>query len=99
MDLQPDTSDALQAPEEHSEVQASGGELQLQALQEEIKALRAELEAERTSRINERNARMSSGRIGGGEAQYFTADEVRAMSQSEVRANYKKIIESMKKWN
>ncbi len=88
-----------QAAEQSAQEKPSGAELQMQALQEEIRALRGELEAERAARINERNARMSSGRIGGAEAQYFTAAEVRAMSQREVHANYKKILESMKRWN
>ncbi len=84
---------------EPTEEVPSPAELQMSALQKEISALRAELEAERAARINERNSRMSSGKIGGGESQYFTAAEVRAMSQSEVHANYKKIIESMKRWS
>ncbi len=94
--MQADTPDEAGAV---GEEQSSEEKLQLQALQEEIKALRAELEAERTARINEKNARMSTGRIGGGETQYFSPAEVRAMSQGEVHANYKKILESMKRWN
>lgn len=30
---------------------------------------------------------------------YYTPDEVRAMSRAEVKRNYSKILESMKKWN
>ncbi len=39
------------------------------------------------------------GSVRGSHKEYFTPDEVRAMSQIEVRANYKKIISSMKTWN
>ena len=53
----------------------------------------------KTQFVNQRNAYASSGKIGGSSEEYFTPDEVRAMSQSEVRANYKKIRDSMKKWN
>lgn len=50
--------------------------------------------------INRRNTESSSGRIGTDTAkEYFSPDEVRSMSRSEVKANYSKIIESMKKWN
>lgn len=31
--------------------------------------------------------------------EFFTPEQVRKMSQSEVRKNYKKILESMKYWN
>lgn len=53
----------------------------------------------KAKQVNERNAYSSSGKIGGSAVEYFTPAEVRSMSQSEVRANYKKIRESMKKWN
>ena len=49
--------------------------------------------------INSRNSALSTGQMGAsGNSQYFSPDEVRAMSRSEVRANYSKILESMK-WN
>ena len=55
---------------------------------------------ERQSEQNQKNAYRSAGRIGKNAAnEYFTPDEVRKMSSGEVRANYTKIIESMKKWN
>lgn len=38
------------------------------------------------------------GSTGNPESDYFTPDEVRKMTQSEVRANYEKIRNSMKKW-
>lgn len=48
---------------------------------------------------NEKNAFRSAGHIGNSAAgEYFTPDEVKKMSRSEVRANYSKIVESMKKW-
>lgn len=50
--------------------------------------------------VNERNTENSSGRVGRSNSkEYFSPDEVRSMSRSEVKANYSKIIESMKKWN
>ncbi len=50
--------------------------------------------------VNRKNASLSAGYAGdAARGEYFTPDEVRAMSQSEVRANYNKIIASMKKWN
>ena len=50
--------------------------------------------------VNQTNATRSAGRAGTDTAaEYFTAEEVRAMSQKQVRANYNKIRESMKKWN
>ena len=49
--------------------------------------------------INQRNASLSAGKAGlNTSGEYFTPDEVRAMSQRQVRENYKKIIESMKSW-
>ena len=49
---------------------------------------------------NEKNAYRSAGRVGKNTSnEYFTPDEVKKMSRSEVKANYTKIIESMKKWN
>ena len=60
---------------------------------------RLNLEA-RAEQINQLNAYRSSGQAGNNTArEYFSPDEVRAMSQSEVRANYSKIIESMKHWH
>ena len=52
------------------------------------------------SRINERNGGKSTGPIGRAITEkFYTPNEVRAMSRSEVKKNYSKIIESMKKWN
>ena len=63
----------------------------------EKKAAAAELHARR---INQKNALRSAGKAGQDAAsEYFSPDEVRAMSQSEIRANYQKIIQSMQKWH
>ena len=65
-----------------------------------IYARRAYMNEMRVGGINKRNAQLSPGLAGKGTAsEYYTPDEVRSMSQGEVRANYSKIIESMKKWN
>ena len=49
---------------------------------------------------NKSTRQVSFGSVGKSpESDYFTPDEVRAMSQSEVRANYSKILQSMKSWH
>ena len=53
---------------------------------------------EKAQSLNEENKRRSSGSVEGNPNHYFSADEVRAMTQSEVRANYQKIMLSMPKW-
>ena len=53
---------------------------------------------EKAQSLNEENKRRSSGSVEGDPNHYFSADEVRAMTQSEVRANYQKIMLSMPKW-
>lgn len=56
-------------------------------------------EEARIRSINESNASRSAGIAGINTAnEYFSPDEVRKMSPSEVHANYSKIKESMKKW-
>lgn len=56
-------------------------------------------EKARIERINAENASRSPGMAGQNTAgEYFTPDEVRKMTPSEVHANYSKIKESMKKW-
>lgn len=58
------------------------------------------LHREHAAKINMQNAKMTPGAAGKNTpAEYFSPEEVRAMSQSEVRNNYHKILESMKKWN
>lgn len=48
---------------------------------------------------NEQNRQRTSGAINGGENEYYSPTEVRAMSQEQVRANYQKIMRSMQKWH
>ena len=56
--------------------------------------------ARRIELINERNARKAAGAAGkNATPEFFSADDVRKMSPSEVRANYAKIRRSMEKWN
>ena len=66
------------------------------ALYERKNALRAST----AKSANEANSARTTGSIGREVTEnFYTPDEVRAMSRSEVRRNYSKIIESMKKWN
>ena len=61
---------------------------------------KAELRAEQASIINKKNNGMSTGAIGRDTTgSFYTPDEVRAMSRSEIKKNYSKILDSMKKWN
>lgn len=54
----------------------------------------------RAEAVNRHNAAQAAGKIDGSSSvDYFSPDEVRAMSQRQVRDNYTKIRESMKKWN
>lgn len=48
--------------------------------------------------INAKNAAESTGKVAddGGAAVFFTADQVRAMTPAQVKANYPRIVESMK---
>ena len=56
--------------------------------------------ARRIELINAKNAQKSAGAVGKNMTQeFFSADDVRKMSPSEVRANYTKIRRSMEKWN
>lgn len=48
--------------------------------------------------FNRANDLRSSGALHATDPDYFSPTEVRAMSQSEVRANYQKIMKSMQKW-
>ena len=45
-----------------------------------------------------RGREMSAGALSGGGVDFYSPDEVKRMSPSEVKANFKKIKESMKKW-
>ena len=49
---------------------------------------------------NKSTRAVSFGSVGkAAESDYFTPDEVRAMTQGEVRANYSNILKSMKSWH
>ena len=57
-------------------------------------------EAARAEGINRQNASRSAGQAGRNTAkEYFSPDEVRAMSQKQVHESYAKIMASMKHWN
>lgn len=61
---------------------------------------KTELRAEQASLVNNKNNGMSTGAIGRDTTEsFYTPDEVRAMSRSEIKKNYSKILDSMKKWN
>ncbi len=52
------------------------------------------------NQVNKKNSSSSTGPIGKESASdFFSPEDVRAMSRDEVRKNYTKILESMKKWN
>ena len=53
----------------------------------------------RAAASNEENSRRTSGAIRSTDEDYYSPDEVRKMTRSEVRANYPKILASMKKWH
>lgn len=54
---------------------------------------------QKAAEYNHTNMRRSSGSLEPTEPDYYSPAEVRAMSQSEVRANYDKIMRSMQKWH
>ena len=61
---------------------------------------KTELRAEQASLVNKKNNGMSTGAIGRDTTEnFYTPDEVRAMTRSEIKKNYSKILDSMKKWN
>ena len=61
---------------------------------------KTELRLEKAAQTNQKNCSMSTGAIGRDtNDNFYTPSEVKAMSRSEIRKNYQKIIESMKKWN
>ena len=59
---------------------------------------RREHTAQAAALSNSQNASRSAGALKPTPSDYYSPDEVRAMSQSEIRANYQKIIQSMQKW-
>ena len=69
------------------------------ALKAKIAEFEAKLKAQET---NTRNAESSPGSVtgnGNNVNQYFTADQVKAMTPAQVKHHYSSIEESMKKWN
>ena len=54
---------------------------------------------EKADAQNRALSRLSAGAVEGTIPEYFSPSEVRAMTPSEVRANYKKIMRSMEKWH
>lgn len=60
---------------------------------------RRHLAEQRALASNLANGKRSSGSVGGIQNDYFSPAEVRAMSQTEVRENYQKIMRSMQKWH
>ena len=61
---------------------------------------REHVRARRVRELNQKNAEFSTGKVGVDSAkEYFTQNEVRAMSRGEVHKNYSKILDSMKRWN
>ena len=58
------------------------------------------LQEQRIKSVNQKNASLSAGKAGvNSSSEFFTPDEVRAMSREQVRTNYNKIMRSMQKWN
>ena len=61
---------------------------------------KTEIRLEKANITNTKNSEMSTGAIGRDTTDgFYTPDEVRAMSRSEIKKNYSKILDSMKKWN
>ncbi len=54
---------------------------------------------EKARDLNLENRQRSAGALGQGASGYLSPDEVRSMSQAEVRANYQTILLSMQKWH
>ena len=81
------------------EVQANLTEVQ--SNETEVQANQTEVQNNITlspEEINAKNAAESTGKVesDGGSAMFYTADQVKAMTPAQVRANYPRIIESMK---
>lgn len=74
---------------------------EIASLRSELSELREELKLRvKADEINRRNAARSAGRAGtNASPEYYSPDEVRAMSAAQVRENYQKIRASMKKWH
>ncbi len=53
----------------------------------------------RAEESNLSNLARTVGGVAASDSEYFSSDEVRAMSREEVRKNYSKIMQSMKRWS
>ena len=60
---------------------------------------RRQLTEQKAAQYNLTNSHRSAGSVAGGENEYFSPAEVRAMSGAEVRENYQKIMRSMTQWH
>ena len=89
-----------QVQENITEVQNS--ETMVQENQTVVQENETEVQNSETSpspaEINAKNAAQSTGRVAddGGSSVFFTAEQVRAMTPAQVKANYPRIVESMK---
>lgn len=108
-------SEDARVREEYNEFQRLYPEVRLQVLPDEVwediskkvplaaayalAERRHLMRRQNAERVNLQNEQRSAGSVKGSENSYYTPAEVRSMSQAEVRKNYSKIIESMKKWN
>ncbi|MBQ8415891.1 MAG: hypothetical protein IJX13_03175, partial [Clostridia bacterium] len=54
---------------------------------------------EKATLLNKANRERSAGAMRNAQNDYFSPDEVRAMSSTEVRKNYQKIMRSMQNWH
>lgn len=63
-----------------------------------LEARKQAILAARAMAANAQNAERSAGGIKDNPNEFFTPEEVRAMSQSEVRASLSRIMQSMKRW-
>lgn len=92
----PHNSDTEELKRELEELKTRLFELErLDRIREEIEAQR-----QRIAECNETNRKMSTGSLSGvGNGGYYSPDEVRLMTPSQVRENYDDVIESMRHWN
>ncbi len=97
-ELLPPTEEASTEPEDLPEDPLLS---EIASLRTELSELREELtRRQKADEINRRNAARSAGRAGTNAApEYYSPDEVRAMSPAQVRENYQRIRASMQKWH
>lgn len=99
--IEPPQDPPVESPTENHTPEEMPWASELASLRSELSALREELAArQKADEINRRNASCSAGRAGTNTApEYFSPEEVRAMSAHEVRENYQRIRASMKRWH